>query len=268
MDNVGWIKLHRKILDNPLVCKDTEYFCVWNYILLNAVHHETETLFGGKRIRLSCGQLVTSRKEIARFWRISDSKVERVLKALEIEHQIEQQASTKNRLITVLNWAEYQTGEQQTEQQVNNNRTASEQHKEEECKNDNNYIYIVSDETISRTVGDEKQRAVDAWNEMAKQSGLPVVTKLAANTKRANMLGARIQQYGIDDVIKAISNVGKSPFLRGEIKDWSCDFEWVMKPNNFPKVLEGNYNDGASRNNRGNTQTDAIERIREWGRRE
>lgn len=254
MDNTGWIKVHRKILDNSLVCKDTDYFCVWNYILLNATHNETETLFGGKRIRLSSGQLVTSRKAIAKFWGISDSKVERVLKALEIEHQIEQQSSTKNRLITVLNWNEYQHGEQQTEQQVNNNRTASEQHIEQECKNDNN-IYITSDDVICRTSRDDKQRAVDAWNEMAKQTGLPIVTKLAANTKRANMLGARIQEYGINDVIKAISNVGDSPFLQGKVNGWSCSFEWVMKPNNFPKVLEGNYN---------KTRDHATSAIDEW----
>jgi hypothetical protein len=40
---------------------------------------------------------------------------------------IEQQTTNKNRLITVLNWGSYQISEQVIEQQVNNNRTTSEQ---------------------------------------------------------------------------------------------------------------------------------------------
>ena len=30
----GWIKLHRKMLDNPIVCKDSDYLAVWIYLLL------------------------------------------------------------------------------------------------------------------------------------------------------------------------------------------------------------------------------------------
>ena len=41
----------------------------------------------------------------------------------EMQKQIEQQKSNKNRLITVLNYDIYQKSEQQNEQQLNNNRT-------------------------------------------------------------------------------------------------------------------------------------------------
>ena len=50
-----------------------------------------------------------------------ESKVKRILKSFENEHQIEQQTANKNRLITVVNWDKYQSSEQQFEQQVNNN---------------------------------------------------------------------------------------------------------------------------------------------------
>jgi hypothetical protein len=43
------------------------------------------------------------------------------------EQQIEQQGTTKFRVISILNWHEYQSGEQQIDQQMNNERTASEQ---------------------------------------------------------------------------------------------------------------------------------------------
>ena len=124
----GWIRLHRKILDNPIVMKDAEYFAVWVYILLHASHGECDVMFGKERISLHTGQLLpTSRKKIAEDLHISESKVERILKTFENEHQIEQQKTNKNRLISLVNWQKYQLSEQQIEQQVNNNRTTSEQ---------------------------------------------------------------------------------------------------------------------------------------------
>lgn len=123
----GWIKLQREILDNPIVCKDAEYFSVWCYLLLNATHKEMDVEFRGKRITLKSGQLVTGRKKIAEHFNINESKVQRILKKLENEQQIEQQTSTKNRLITIVNWNKYQKGEQQNTQQLNNKCTTTEQ---------------------------------------------------------------------------------------------------------------------------------------------
>ena len=125
--NHGWISLHRKILDNPIVCKNSDYFSVWCYLLLNATHKEQDKIFKNERITLKKGQLITGRKAIASQFNISESKVQRILKKLEIEQQIEQQTGNKNRLISIVRWIDYQCNEQQIEQQVNNNRTTSEQ---------------------------------------------------------------------------------------------------------------------------------------------
>lgn len=48
----GWIKLHRKMLDNPIVWKDNDHLAVWIYLLLNASHKDTDVLFKGKRTTL------------------------------------------------------------------------------------------------------------------------------------------------------------------------------------------------------------------------
>ena len=58
------------------------------------------------------------------------------------------------------------------------------------------------------------------------------------------MLKARVNEYGLEDIFKAISNVGTSSFLKGQNKKgWTITFDWLVKPNNFIKVLEGNYMD-------------------------
>lgn len=123
----GWISLHRKLLDNPVVCKDPEHIAVWIYLLLNATHSGYDTLFDGTRIKLKPGQLLTGRKSISSKLKISESKVQRILKTFEIEQQIEQQTTTRNRLISILNWNQYQQSEQVIEQQLNNKRTTTEQ---------------------------------------------------------------------------------------------------------------------------------------------
>lgn len=123
----GWIKLHRKMQDNPIIMKDAAHLAVWMYLLLNATHAEYPALFKGKKIMLQPGQLITGRKAIGSALSVDESKVTRILKSFEIEHQIEQQTSNKNRLISIVNWDLYQSTEQQNELQVNNNRTTDEQ---------------------------------------------------------------------------------------------------------------------------------------------
>lgn len=61
----GWIKIHRKLLENPIVMKDSDYLAVWIYLLLNATHKNVDVLFNGTRKTLHSGQLITGRKAIA-----------------------------------------------------------------------------------------------------------------------------------------------------------------------------------------------------------
>lgn len=112
----GYIAAHRKMLDNPIVCKDADHLAVWIYLLLNAVYAPTDVVFHGKRITLQPGQLTTGRKVIADKMKISESKVQRILKSFEIEHQIEQRTDRQCRLITIVSWSEYQI----SGQRVNN----------------------------------------------------------------------------------------------------------------------------------------------------
>lgn len=123
----GWIKLHRKILENPIVTKDAEYLAVWVWLLINATHQPYDIMIGNKRVTLQAGQLRASRQTIAKQLHISESKVQRILKLFESEQQIEQQVNSRSRVISILSWDKYQQSEQLIGQQVNSKWTASEQ---------------------------------------------------------------------------------------------------------------------------------------------
>lgn len=139
----GWISLDRNTLNNPIVCKDSDYFSVWIYLLLEATHTNQPKIFKGNKIILKRGQLITGRKKISEKFNISESKIQRILKMFEKEQQIKQQTSNKNRLITILNYNKYQNSEQRAEHPVNNNQTSSEHpvntnNKDNNSKNVNN----------------------------------------------------------------------------------------------------------------------------------
>ena len=94
------------------------------------------------------------------------------------------------------------------------------------------------------------RRVVEEWNTLSEY-GIKPVSRMTNGTKRYDSLVARIKQYSVDDVLKAIDNIRNSDFLQGKHggKPWQVTFDWFVLPNNFPKVLEGNYNNETSTTN-------------------
>lgn len=80
------------------------------------------------------------------------------------------------------------------------------------------------------------------WNKSVQDTAIPAITGIADGTQRRSHVKARIAEHGIDAVYQAITNVSQSNFLKGKnTKGFVAKFDWVFLPNNFVKVLEGNY---------------------------
>lgn len=148
----GWIKLHRKLSEKAFYRKDSSMVHLWIHLLICANHAEREEYFAGKKIICNPGQFTTGRKQLSVATGINESKIERILlKLAKIEQQIEQQKSSTNRLISILNWKEYQESEQPFEQQVNNDRTTSEHTPRiKELKNEKNSLVAAISSTAER----------------------------------------------------------------------------------------------------------------------
>lgn len=86
------------------------------------------------------------------------------------------------------------------------------------------------------------RRITEAWNSL----GLQQLRKVTGDSIRGSMLRARVNEYGVDAVLEAIEKIRGSSYLHGQSRSgWVITFEWFVKPNNFVKVLEGNYDDDA-----------------------
>ena len=118
-------------------------------------------------------------------------------------------------------------------------RDVTQQNKSKNKKEEKDNNLIVSKDTICQT---DVRRVIEEWNKL-QEVGINPIRDIKPSSKRCQLLKGRIREYGIDEVLNAINNVRNSDFLRGENnRGWMITFDWFVKPNNFLKTLEGNYN--------------------------
>ena len=108
---------------------------------------------------------------------------------------------------------------------------------EEEVNTNNAKALYVPQEGDEPVAGKKYLPILEAWNQ------LPLTNIRYIRGKRLAHLQARIKENSLDDIFTAIKNVSKSAFLLGQNpRGWMITFDWFVLPNNFTKVLEGNYN--------------------------
>lgn len=65
---------------------------------------------------------------------------------------------------------------------------------------------------------------------------------LVLNKTRRGHINARFAEFGLSKITEVLRLAGESDFLNGKNdRAWKADFEWLMRPENFIKVLEGKY---------------------------
>ncbi|MGN0444212.1 MAG: hypothetical protein ACI4F5_06330 [Acutalibacteraceae bacterium] len=101
-----------------------------------------------------------------------------------------------------------------------------------------NYI-----EPIGSCTAVDLEKILEAWNGL----NISPIREIRTGSTRHKLIVKRIKDYGTEAVLEAIGKVKKSAFLQGQSKSgWIITFDWFIKPNNFVKVLEGNYDDRSS----------------------
>lgn len=211
----GWIKLHRKTLENPIITKDSDYLSVWIYLLLNATHQEHDTLFKGKRITLQKGQLITGIISISKNLKINKDKVQRILKSFENDKQITQQTSNRNRLISILNWDRYQEVDKQNDKQVINKCETD----DKQLITNKNVKNIKNDKNVTTTVGDS---CVDGLQEIIKfyneNIGLITPYGLEVLSDYAKEMPYDVVIYAMKKAVEA--NVRTIQYIKGTLNNW------------------------------------------------
>lgn len=91
------------------------------------------------------------------------------------------------------------------------------------------------------------QQVVDLFNSICKS--FSKVRSLSEARKKA--IRARLKNYTLDDFREVFTKAENSNFLKGRNdRDWSANFDWLIKDSNMAKVLDGNYDNRGDSNGR------------------
>jgi len=167
----GWIKLHRKLLENPIFLKP-ELLQLFVYCLLKANHKAQKIIFNGQEIEIKIGQFITGRNAMAKDLKQNPITTYKRLKILENLQILNIKSNNKFSVVTVVNYGLYQSEEIKRNTKRNNKGTTREQQgntnkNDKNDKNDKKYKIIRSPIEI----------AIDDFKEFRKKIKKPMTDR-------------------------------------------------------------------------------------------
>ena len=90
--------------------------------------------------------------------------------------------------------------------------------------------------------------SIEIYNSFIKIcTSLPKPKKLTDTRKKA--IKSRLKEYGKETILEVFQKVQDSDFLSGKNSEWQANFDWILKPANFVKILEDNYKNKTRKSN-------------------
>lgn len=254
MADVKWIKIVTDIFDDEKILlieslpEADSIIVIWFKLLTLAGKQNNSGVF------MLNDRMPYTDEMFATIFRRKKTTVQMALKTFEEFGMIE----VVNDAVTIPNWSKHQALDQiesRNEYMKNYMRKYREKQKElasgdSKVNSKANSKVNVSETELDKNknknknkniVGTQFDYVISEWNSLDKN--ISNIQNINPGTNRYKLLKARENEYGKDNIVKAIRNINNSSFLKGYEKSWKITFDWFIKPNNFIKVLEGNYND-------------------------
>lgn len=293
MQQQGHIRLLRSFKDwryysDPTTCR------LFEHLLLSVNYTQSEYL----GITIGRGQLITTQAKLCAETGLSRQQIRTALHKLSVareltvsSNKVQTKFKQSSTLITILHYESYIEVQPISNQQATNEQPMNNQQvtngkeeispippKEESIKKakkqKRNISKPTSDEvgmSVSQTDSADVTivQLIKFFNsELDKyKSALKPVQggRLSTSGKRYINLQARVKEFGVDAVKGVFSKAAQSDFLNGKNRrNWMATFDWLLKPTNFQKVLDGNYDNNPGHNVE---QPLSLEKAMEIGRR-
>ena len=262
MADVKWIKITTDVFDDEKILlieslpDAYSIIVVWFKLLCLAGKQNNSGVF-------MMGKLAYTDKMLATIFRMKESTVQLALQTFEQFGMIE----IIDGVITIPNWGKHQNLDQ-LEERKEYMRTYMQEYRakqkrltiKENCKVNskvNSKVNVNSlEEDIEREEEKEKinyQQIADMFNSLCPS--LSAVKSLSDARKKA--IKARLKTYSIDDFEEVFKKAESSDFLKGRNnRNWTANFDWLIKDSNMAKVLDGNYDNKKPINTPGTSQDD------------
>ena len=243
----GHVNIHRTIMD-------------WRWYTTPNMHHLFEHLIMRANFKegawhgttIKRGELITSRAKLSRETGLSEKQIRLGLERLKKTGEIIIESTNNYSLITICNYDRYQgasflkgqRGATSRPTEGLNRATIEERDKGIRTKIDSS---LHSESSSSATTSDDSEinflAFMDFFNRTMQENGAQIPTITDMTSKRQQAVRARAKEHSKEALRKAVINAATAPFLNGAgDKAWVADFNWIFRPVNFIKVLEGSYN--------------------------
>lgn len=281
----NWFAVSREIFDHSIVGIHGRAYTeleAWLSLLAMAQYDERRVMNKGTVVVLDPGQLMAAHGFLAKRWEWTVDKVRWFLQRLSREAMITRYCTMQDtsrrtnqiQIITICNYRRYQAtdrGEHQSPRQAEPHPNTKPAPSEHQANTNNLTLKHSNKETIevkeeAAPLAGERlpalfdpallpppaERNTDAltvletYNDLAQRVGLPMATGLTP--KRRTAINARLREHGGYVAWESIlNNIARSAFLQGRNdRGWRPGgLDWFLKPDNFVKVLEGAYGNGA-----------------------
>ena len=251
----GYITIPMVVLDGWVGHND-RYLKWWTWLRREASWTEKTVWFNRQQVYLQARQVIVTVNSLVKQWGVSKPTVIRFLQRLEQDKLIERQTDNHKSIITItqLGWADLEVksevkdavnldGEVDRQmypqayptpfidKKINIIAGGGARTREEEAK--------IIERNLFENDFDE---IIDFFNQQMKGKVIPQVALKTPERRQA--YEQLIAQTGVDmdSVKQAIRNAAASDFLNGKgQKGWIADFDWIMVPQHFQKVLENFY---------------------------
>lgn len=262
MSDVKWIKIITDIFDDEKILliesmPDADAIIViWFKLLCLAGKQNNSGVF------ILNDKIPYTESMLATIFRRKESTVRLALKTFEEFGMIK----IIDGVITIPNWGKHQNLDQlesrkeymrnymkdyRKKQEQIADKTNSKVYGKPNSKVNVNYAEEEGEKEEEREVEGEEGRTADAEAPSCSQIvdlfnqicvSYPQVKVLSDARRKA--INARLKRYTEDDLKTAFEKAEASSFLKGgNDRNWSANFDWIIKDTNLAKILDGNYDD-------------------------
>ena len=244
----GYITIPMVVLDGWVGHHDC-YLKWWTWLRREACWTGKTVWFNRQQVYLQARQVIVTVNLLVKQWGVSKPTVIRFLQRLENDKLIERQKDNHKTIITItqLGWADLEV-KPEVKDAVNIDSEVDRQVYPQAYPTpfiDKKINNIAGGGARTREEAEAKNdfdEIISFFNEQMTGKTIPQVALKTPERKKA--YEQLIAQTGVDkeSVKQAIRNAAESDFLNGKgQKGWIADFDWIMVPQHFQKVLENFY---------------------------
>lgn len=213
MDNQGFITMHRKLLDNPIIT-DEGLLSLFVVLLLMAGYEEKRVIWNGQEITLKRGQFITGRFSLAEKLHVKPTTVYYRLNTLKKLGIIDIKSNNKFSVITIVKYSQYQDKVERANNKTDNKLTTNRQ-QTDTTNNINNKNNITAEATPTaeesfnqkeyiKSLLDSKQKHLNIIGLYFEQKQLTLPNKIAIQAEVRRNVRPATSLVGWDS--KAIIN--------------------------------------------------------------